>query len=122
MQELSRAYQKLSELTDDVVTWRIIPSAAKPFTVFFNARDTRLVVRPGFTEGVEYHPIRVMRQFGFWQGAFIDSTAPRLMLTYLLSTTTATAELANLMRHGVKSTDIAAMKGSRCTSEYVAEV
>ena len=58
-------YKKLSELTDDAVTWRIIPSAAEPFTVFFDARDMRLVVLPGFTRGVEYHPIRVMRQFGF---------------------------------------------------------
>ena len=63
-----------------------------------------------------------MRQFGFWQGAFIDSTAPKLMQTYPLSTTVATAELADLMRHGVKSTDIMAVKGSRCTPEYVAEV
>ena len=54
-------YQKLSKLTDDAVTWRIIPSAAEPFIVFFDARDTRLVVLPGFTGGVEYHPIWVMR-------------------------------------------------------------
>ena len=33
-------YQKLSELTDDAVTWRIIPSVAEPFTIFFDARDT----------------------------------------------------------------------------------
>ena len=77
---------------------------------------------PGFTEGVEYHPIRVMRQFGFQQGAFIDSTVPRLMQTYPLSTTASTTVLADLMRHGVKSTDIAAVKGSGCTSEYVTEV
>ena len=54
-------YQKLSELTDDAVTWRIISSAAEPFTVFFDARDTWLVVLPGFTGDVEYHPIRVIR-------------------------------------------------------------
>ena len=71
-------YQKLSELMDDAVTWRIIPSAAEPFTVFFDACDTRLVVLPGVTRGVEYHPIWVMRQFGYQQSAFIDSTAPRL--------------------------------------------
>ena len=115
-------YQKLSELTDDVVTWRIIPSATKPFTVFFDARDTWLVVLPGFTGGGEYHPIRVMRQFGYRQGAFIDSTAPRLMQPYPFSTTAFTIMLADLMRHGVKSTDIAVVKGSRCTSEFVTEV
>ena len=57
-------YERLEQLTDDTVTWRIIPSAVEPFTVFFGARDMRLVVLPWFTEGVEYHPIRVMRQFG----------------------------------------------------------
>ena len=115
-------HEKLSNLIDDVVTWHIFPSTAEPFTVFFGTHDMQLVVLPGFTGGVEYHPIRVMRQFGFRQGAFIDSTAPRLMQTYPLSTTAATTKLADLMRHGVKSTDIAAVKGSGCTSEYVAEV
>ena len=54
-------YKKLFELTDDAVTWRIMPSTAKLFTVLFNARDMRLVVLPGFTRGMEYHPIQVMR-------------------------------------------------------------
>ena len=54
-------YKKLFELTDDTVTWRIIPSTAEPFTIFFDTRDAQLVVLPGFTGGVEYHPIRVMR-------------------------------------------------------------
>ena len=57
-------YERLEKLTDDTVTWRIIPSAAEPFTVSFGVHDMRLVVLPGFTEGMEYHPIRVMRQFG----------------------------------------------------------
>ena len=54
-------YEKLLKLTDDTVTWRIIPSTVEPFTVFFGTRDMRLVVLPGFTEGMEYHPIWVMR-------------------------------------------------------------
>ena len=112
----------MSELTNDVVTWRIIPSATELFIVFFGARDMRLVMLPGFTEGVEYHPIRVMRQFGFQQSAFVNSTAPRLLQPYPLSSTTATIELANLICHGVQSTDIAAAKGSGCTLEYVTEV
>ena len=32
-------YEKLSKLTNDMVTWRIIPSAAEPFIVFFSTRD-----------------------------------------------------------------------------------
>ena len=82
----------------------------------------RLVMLPGFTRGVEYCPIRVMRQFGFQQGTIVDSTAPRLLQPYPLNSTAATTELANLMRHGVRSTDIAATKGSGCTPEYVTEV
>ena len=50
-------YERLEKLTDDTVTWRIIPSAAEPFTVFINTCNRRLVVPPGFTGGVEYHPI-----------------------------------------------------------------
>ena len=90
-------YQMLSELMDDAMTWRIIPSAAEPFTVFFDARDTRLVVLPGFTGGEEYHPIWVMRQFGYRQGTFIDSTVPRLMQTYQLITAASTTVLVDLM-------------------------
>ena len=82
----------------------------------------RLVVLPGFTGGVEYHPIRVMWQFDFQQGTFVDSTVPRLLQPYPLSSITATIELANLMRHGVQSTDIAATKGLGCTPEYRTEV
>ena len=74
---------------------------AEPFTVFFSTRDMRLIVLLGFTAGVEYHPIRVMRQFGFQQDAFVDSTTPRLLQAYPLSTTAPTKELANLMQHGV---------------------
>ena len=58
-------YERLEKLTDDTVTWRIILSAVEPFTVFFSVRNRRLVVLPGFTRGVEYYPIRVMRQFDF---------------------------------------------------------
>ena len=94
----------------------------EPFTVFFGTRDMRLVVLPRFTGGVEYHPIRVIRQFGLQQGTFVDSTAPRLLQTYPLNLTAATAELANLMQHGMRSTDIAVVKGSGCTLEYVTEV
>ena len=122
IKSIKEEYEKLSELTDDAVTWCIIPFAAEPFTVFFNTRDMRLVVLPGFTAGVEYHLIRVMRQFGFWQGAFVDSTAPKLLQTYPPSTTAATKELANLMQHGVRSIDIAAARGIGCTPEYVTEV
>ena len=82
----------------------------------------QLVVLPGFTEGVEYYPIRVMQQFGFQQGAFVNSTAPKLLQPYPFSTVAATTEVADLMRHGVKSIDIAAVKGSRCTPEYLTEV
>ena len=32
-------YERLEKLTDGSVTWRIIPSAVKPFTVFFGTRD-----------------------------------------------------------------------------------
>ena len=39
-------YVRLERLTDDTVTWHIIPSAAEPFTIFFSARDKRLVVLP----------------------------------------------------------------------------
>ena len=112
----------MEKLTDDTVTWRIIPSAAEPCTVFFGARDMRLVILPGFTQGVEYHPVRVMRQFGFQQGAFVDSTAPKLLQPYPFNTVAATTELAGLMRHGVKSTNIAAVRGSGYTPEYLTEV
>ena len=122
IKSVKEEYERLSGLTDDTVTWRIIPSAAEAFTVFFNTRDMRLVVLPGFTAGVEYHPIRVMRQFGFQQGAFVDSTAPKLLQEYPLSTIAPTKELANLMQHGVRSTDIAAIKGVGCTPEYITEV
>ena len=79
IQSISKEYEKLEKLTDDVVTWRIIPSAAEPFTVLFSTRDKRLVVLPGFNWDVEYHPIRVMKQFSFQQGAFVDGTMPRLL-------------------------------------------
>ena len=31
--------EEYEKLTDDVVTWRIIPSVAEPFTVFFGTHD-----------------------------------------------------------------------------------
>ena len=82
----------------------------------------RLAVLLGFTEGVEYHPILVMWQFGFQQGAFVDSMTPKLLQPYPFSTVAATTELADLMRHGVKSTDIVVVRGSGCTPKYLTEV
>ena len=76
----------------------------------------------GFTGGVEYHPIQVMRQFGFQQGAFVSSIAFDLLRLYPLNTTAATTRLANLLRDGVQSSDIAAVKGFGCTPEYLTEV
>ena len=109
-------------MTDDAVTWRIIPSTAESFTVFFNVRDMRLVVLPRFARGVEYHPIRVMWKFGFQQGAFVDSIALELLLPYPLNSTAATTKLAHLIHNGVQSTDIVAARGSGCTLEYMTEV
>ena len=63
-----------------------------------------------------------MWQFGFQQGTFVDSTASSLLQPYLLNSTATTAELADLMQHGVQSTDIAVAKGSGCTPEYVTKV
>ena len=94
-------YERLEKLTDDTVTWCIIPSAKEPFTVFFGPRDRRLVVLLGFVGGIEYHPIRVMRQFDFRQDAFVDSTAPDLLRLYPLNSTATITELAKLMRFGV---------------------
>ena len=97
IKSVRKEYEKLSKLTDDAVTWHIISSTAEPFTVFFGPHDMRLVVLLGFSEGVEYHPIWVMRQFSLQQGAFVDSTAPRLLQPYPLNSIAATAELADLM-------------------------
>ena len=60
VKSVKEEYEKLMELTDDVVTWCIIPSVAEPFTIFFSTRNMWLIVLLGFTMGVEYHPIRVM--------------------------------------------------------------
>ena len=58
-------YERLGSLTVDTVTWRIIPFDVVPLAVFFNDNDTLLIVLPGLTKGVEYHPIRVMCQFRY---------------------------------------------------------
>ena len=39
LKNVPEEYKKLSELTNDVVTWRIIPSTVEPFIVFFGACD-----------------------------------------------------------------------------------
>ena len=54
-------YEKLERLTEGTVIWWILPTTAEPFIVFFNGGNKRLVVLLGFTRGVEYHPIRVLR-------------------------------------------------------------
>ena len=54
-------YEKLEGLTEDIVIWRILPTAAEPFTMFFNGNNTQLVVLLGFAGGVEFHPIRELR-------------------------------------------------------------
>ena len=41
---------------------------------------------------------------------------------YPLSSTMMTAELARLMRGGIKSTDIAAVLGLGCTTDYISKV
>ena len=76
IQSVREEYEKLAKLTEDAVTWRIVPSTAESFTVFFSTHDMRLVVLPGFTRDVGYHPIWVMWLFGFQRGAYVDSTTP----------------------------------------------
>lgn len=115
-------YEKLEGLTKDVVTLHIVPSTAEPFTALFNRSDMRLVVWPGFTRGVEYYPTRVMRQFGFCQDTFEESLMPKFFRLYPLSSTVMTTELSRLLRCGVQSTDIAVVKGSSYTPEYLALV
>ena len=63
-------YDRLEGLTEDSVTWCIIPSDTVPYAVFFNDSNMWLIVLPGLTGGVEYHPIPVMQQFSYCQDAF----------------------------------------------------
>ena len=39
IKSVKEEYEKLSKLTNDAVTWRIIPFAAESFTVFFGTRN-----------------------------------------------------------------------------------
>ena len=87
-------YNVLEGLTEDSVTWHIIPADVEPFVAFFNDSSMRLIVLPGLTGGVEYHPIRVMRQFGYYQDAFEQDSMPNFYQLYLLSSTAMTTELA----------------------------
>ena len=115
-------YEKLERLTEGTVIWRILPTTAEPFTIFFNRGSMRLVVLSGFTGGVEYHPIRVLQQLGFHQDAFAEGQMPEIFRLYPLSSMMMTAELARLMRGGIKSTYIAAVPGLGCTVDYISEV
>ena len=115
-------YEKLEGLTEDTVVWRILPTAADPFTVFFNGNNAWLVILLGFTGGIEFHPIRVLQQFGLRQDAFIESHMLERFRSYPLNSSVMTEELARLMRGGIRSTDIATVPGSDCTAGYIAEV
>ena len=47
---------------------------------------------------------------------------PEFFRLYPLGSTMMTAELAHLMRGGIKSTDIAAVPGLGCTADYINKV
>ena len=114
------AQVKLSCLTDSAgVLRRKERQKAKEVLAGFQRNFPQLFFAAYFGA---FKEIPNLRQFGFWQGAFVDSTAPKLLQTYPLSTTAPTKKLANLMQHGVRSTDIAATRGIGCTPEYVTEV
>ena len=115
-------YEKLEGLTGDTVVWRILPTTVDPFTVFFNGNNARLVVLLGFTGGVEFHPIRVLRQFGFRQDVFTEGHMLERFQLYPLNSSEMMEELARLMRGGIRSTDIAAVPSSDCTAGYIVEV
>ena len=115
-------YNVLEGLTEVSVTWRIIPADAEPFAAFFNDSDMRLIVLLGLTGGVEYHPIRVMRQFGYCQDAFEQDPMPTFYQQYPLSSTAMTTELACMAHCCIYSNRIPMMKGSGYTSEYEAHM
>ena len=113
-----KTYQQLESLTEDRVTWRIFSSAAEPFLVFFNDSDMRLIVLPGFTGGVESHPINVMHQFDFCQDAFEQSLMPECFKLYPFDSTVMMTELSRLLRCGMHSSSITMMKGYGYTPVY----
>ena len=115
-------YEKLEMLTKGTVIWRILPTTAEPFTIIFNGGNMRQVILLGFTGGVEYHPIWVLRQFGFSQDAFAEGQMPEIFQLYPLSSTMMMAELARFMPGGIKSTNIATVPSSGCTADYISEV
>ena len=115
-------YNVLEGLTEDSVTWRIIPADAEPFAAFFNDSDMRLIVLPELTEGVEYHPIRVMRQFGYCWDAFEQVSMPSFDRQYPLSSIAMTTELACMAHRCIYLNRIPMMKGSGYTTEYEAHM
>ena len=82
----------------------------------------RLIVLLGLTGGVEYHLIRVMRQFGYFQDAFEHDSMSGFYQLYPLSSIVMIAELSRFIRCGIHLTSIAMMKGFGYTAKYEAHI
>jgi hypothetical protein len=75
--------ERIMSVIDEEVDWSLLPIAPpKPVRLWINDTDARVMVLPGLTGGVEYHPDRVLRQLGYLQGLGYDHKLPEKLAKY----------------------------------------
>jgi hypothetical protein len=69
--------------SEDNIEWNLMPiQHPSPVRLWINRTQDKLMVLPRLRGGIEYHPIRILKQLGFMQIIFDDARMPERFKQY----------------------------------------
>jgi hypothetical protein len=86
------------------VKWNLMPvQHPSPVCLMIDRTRYKLMILPGLRGGIEYHPIRILKQLGFMQTIFDDALMPERFKQYPQDDIHIMQEINNAIRNGVST-------------------
>jgi hypothetical protein len=97
----------ISATEEDFIDWCILPiKKTKPVRIWIDDLNAQVMVLPGPTGGVEYHPIRVLRQLRHTQIHFNDATLPERFRRYPPDSIHVMHEINAALKEGISTVQL----------------
>jgi hypothetical protein len=104
---------------EDDVEWCILPQQQSRSVVLFINTEDKLMVLPGLVGGVQYHLVRVLRQFGKSQIPFQCSDIPSILRSYHPGGRHIILEMNDRLNNGVCTIQLGILFWIIASNEYL---
>jgi hypothetical protein len=107
-------------MEEDEVDWCLLPiGRPKQVRLWMDKGEAKLMVLPGLAKGLEYHPIRVLRQLRHTQVPFQDAIMPRRFAQYPQDSIHIMHQINDALKNGVSASQLGIQAIAVTTPEFL---